>query len=150
MRNLFTRNALFALLLAGPATLTSCEKEPYCGCTPPPVEPVTSASLTRVNTWWLNELSSGSQISRSTDIKDRFSLQFQPDGSYTQTLLADGTTFNGTWMLMGANNRTLHFTDHKGDAQEYTIEGAGTETMVYSRKGKDGQTIVYAFGATRK
>ncbi|AHJ96699.1 hypothetical protein [Hymenobacter swuensis] len=150
MRNLFTRTVLFALFLATPAALTSCQDPIDCGCTPPPVEPVTSAALTRIATWWLNEASNAGQTTSTDAIKDRYSMQFKPDGTYTQTMLADGTTYAGAWMLMGTDNRILHLTDHKGAAQEYNVDGVNADKLVYRRAGKNNQSDIFSFGATRK
>ncbi|RSK36320.1 hypothetical protein [Hymenobacter metallilatus] len=141
--------ACSALLALGAAGTTSCEKS-TCGCTPPPREPVTTAAFTSVTVWWLNEVSSGGQLTSAEAIKDRYSMQFKPDGTYVQTLLADGTTYRGTWMLMGTDNRTLHLTDHKGTAQEYTVESVTTAKLVYGHPAKHNQPEMYSFGPARK
>ncbi|RPD45339.1 hypothetical protein DNI29_18315 [Hymenobacter sediminis] len=120
-----------------------------CKCAPPPKEPVTPAALSKVDTWYLNEVNSGGQLTRTNAIKDRYSIQFRTDGTYVQTLLADGTAYNGTWMLMGADNRILHLTDHKGAAQEYSVEGVSAESLFYGRLDKAGQLESYLFKSTR-
>jgi len=150
MRNLVHVILLSSLTLLGVNGITSCQQETDCGCTPLPREPITAAALTQVNTWWLDEVSSAGQITRTGAIKDRYSMQFKSDGTYVQTLLTDDTRYAGTWMLMGNNNRTLHLTDHKGSNQEYTVEGAGTENLFYWRTDKTGQTESFSFTSTRK
>ncbi|TGE08171.1 hypothetical protein [Hymenobacter fodinae] len=105
--------------------------------------------LTRSDTWWLQEVAIAGQITRGAAIKDRYTMRFHSDGTYTQTLVADGTEYKGKYMLMGSDNSTLHLTDHKGDAQEYTLEGGGTETLMYSRLNKAGQREVFSFRNTQ-
>ncbi|MBX0290651.1 hypothetical protein K3G63_09395 [Hymenobacter sp. HSC-4F20] len=151
----FVRVAALLGIVAGVGTgLSSCNhsdplQEPLCGCTPPPKGPVTAAALTATTTWWLNEVYSAGQVTRTDAITDRFSMQFKPDGTYIQTLLADGTEYRGTWMLMGTDNRTLHLTDHKGSSQELTVEGVNAETLGYGRTGKNGQQEYLLFRNTR-
>jgi hypothetical protein len=101
--------------------------------------------LSQPSTWWLQEVRTGTQSAKGTDIKDRYNISFQKDGSYTQTLLSDNTHYQGSWMLMGERNSTLHLTDHKGDPQEYLLQGVNTEVLYYSRLDKSGQTVVYLF-----
>jgi hypothetical protein len=105
--------------------------------------------LTRTDTWWLQEVVVADQITRGADIKDRYTMRFQSDGTYTQTILTTGTEYQGKYRLMGADNRTLHLTDHKGDAQEYTLEGGGSENLTYSRKNKAGQREILSFRNTQ-
>lgn len=138
---------LFSLLLLLTGLASSCGliDAPDCGCAPPPRQPVTAAALTSTATWYLQETTVAGKTTKAADLKDRYSMQFRPTGTYTQTLLADGTQYEGTWMLMGADNRTLHLVDHKGETQEYTIEGAYTESLVYGRLGKTGQYDYFAF-----
>jgi hypothetical protein len=133
------------LLLTGLASGCGLFQEPLCGCAPPPREPVTAASLTSTDTWYLQEATMDGKITKTADLKDRYSMRFGTAGTYTQTLLSDGTQFEGTWMLMGTDNRTLHLVDHKGETQEYTIEGANKESLVYGRPGKTSQYDYFAF-----
>ncbi|TGD82713.1 hypothetical protein [Hymenobacter wooponensis] len=138
-----------ALLLALTGLTTGCDHfvDPSCGCTPPPLPTFTATQLTQTSTWWLQEIRTSTQTVKGNDIKDRFSLSFQTDGSYTQTLLSDETHYQGTWMLMGTRNSTLHTVDHKGDTQEYTLQGANPEVLYYSRLDKNGQATNYTFTA---
>ncbi|WP_035562596.1 hypothetical protein [Hymenobacter sp. IS2118] len=101
-----------------------------------------------MNTWWLSEVFRAGQITQGDAIKDRYSMQFRPSGSYVQTLLSDGTVFEGTWMLMGADNRTLHLTDHKGAIQEYSV-AVSSESLTYGRNTGTGQAEHYGFRMTR-
>ncbi|GAB3227083.1 hypothetical protein GCM10027346_10060 [Hymenobacter seoulensis] len=142
---------LVMLLLSAGFGLSSCEvfSEPKCGCTPPPPEPIKAAALSQVSTWWLYEHKVGDQFAREDAIKDRFSMQFRADGTYTQTMLSDGTDYEGTWMLMGTDNRTLHLTDHKGSTQEFMMATAGTVMLAYYRQDKNNQTEYYSFKSTK-
>jgi hypothetical protein len=140
---------LLLTLLTGLATSCGMFHEPLCGCAPPPQQPYTTAMLTRTDTWWLQEVVVADQITRGAAIKDRFSLRFHTDGTYSKILLADGTEYIGTYMLMGTDNRTLHLTDHKGDAQDYTLLGGGPENLTYSQLNKAGQREVYGFKNTQ-
>ena len=136
------------LLLIG-LLLSSCDNQ-KCGCAPPPRPPVTVAALTSVAPWWLQEVTQGGQTTYDTHIKDRYSLRLRLDGTYTQTLLSDDSTaYNGTWLLMGAENRTLHLTDHKGAAQEYTVGDVSDKALYLYRPDKNGQPESYLFKATR-
>ncbi|SNC67036.1 hypothetical protein SAMN06265337_1813 [Hymenobacter gelipurpurascens] len=136
---------LLLVLFTGLVSSCSLIDRPDCGCVPPPRQPVTTASLTSTDTWYLQEATVSGKTTKTADLKDRYSMHFGTTGTYTQTLLADGTTYEGTWMLMGTDNRTLHLADHKGEAQEYTVEGAGPESLVYGRMGKTGQYDYFAF-----
>ncbi|QJX47760.1 hypothetical protein HMJ29_12735 [Hymenobacter taeanensis] len=138
---------LLLTLVAGLTSSCGIFEEPLCGCIPPPLPTFTSAQLTQTNTWWLQQVTSGSQTVKGADIKDRYSMSFRPDGTYTQTLLSDDTDNQGTWMLMGTRNSDLHLVDHKGDNQSYTLEGANPEVLYYSRMNKSGQPEVYMFTA---
>jgi hypothetical protein len=128
--------------------LTSCNGEEVkpgkCGCAPPPMEPVTTAQL--VHTWQLEQFGvTGSPAVQGDAIKDRYQIKFAADGRYTQFLLADSTTYEGTWKLMGTDNRTLHLTDHKGVAQDYTMQGINTQVMLYGRSSKESKYELYTF-----
>jgi hypothetical protein len=105
------------LVLAG--LVTSCEKA--CGCSPMPPIGVSDAELLR--TWRLDEISqSGKVTSSGAAIKDRYTLTFQAQGSYTQKLLPTGDEFIGTWKLTNSGH-TLDLIDHKGAPQTYEIRG---------------------------
>ncbi|QDA59138.1 lipocalin-like domain-containing protein [Hymenobacter jejuensis] len=124
--------------------LSSCDPS-SCGCAPPPAPHVTAAQL--LHKWQQSELQIGtpSVVVRDNDIKNRYAIEFRTDGTYTQTLLADNSTYTGTWMLMEPDNRMLHLTDQKGDIQEYTIISVSDQTLVYSRPNKAGQQEYYSF-----
>lgn len=136
------RFLLFAFVLAGP-TLTSCSSDDD---PTPVVQPVSTQQLT-VGSWRLEEIRKNGQITSSgTGIKDRYSLTFRSDATYTQKLLADNTTYNGTWMLM-SNNTMLHLTDQKGANTEYKLAGLTTTELRYNFLNKDGQTEELVFVA---
>ncbi|HEX8426833.1 hypothetical protein [Hymenobacter sp.] len=108
---------LLLLLLAG--MLTACNNQD-CGCVPPPG----LADSQLLHTWQLDKiLGDGQVISSGNDIKDRYTLAFKAQHIYTQTILATGTEFNGTWKLTSAGH-SLELTDHKGDIQTYSINGS--------------------------
>jgi hypothetical protein len=136
----------FAALLPGLLALllvSSCSTDNRkCGCAPPPKEPITAASLTRVNTWFLRDLTSAGQLYRDDAIPNRYSLQFRADGTYTQLSV-------GTWVLMGDDNSTLHLTDYANVAQEYKVEGATTTALVLSRPEQNNQLEISGFNPTR-
>jgi hypothetical protein len=82
---------------------------------------VSDAELLR--TWRLDEISqSGKVTSSGAAIKDRYTLTFQAQGSYTQKLLPTGDEFIGTWKLTNSGH-TLDLIDHKGAPQTYEIRG---------------------------
>ncbi|ALD21428.1 hypothetical protein AM218_09605 [Hymenobacter sp. DG25A] len=127
-------------------TLSSCEKEPLdCGCTPPPRPTFTSAQLTQATTWRLDEMVADGNTTRTESIKDRFSLAFKADGTYTQTLLADNTVFQGTWTLTDAFYSTLNLTDHKGALQQYSLARADDQILTYGHLNKDNKWDYYIF-----
>ncbi|SET70569.1 hypothetical protein [Hymenobacter actinosclerus] len=141
---------LLPVLAALALTLGSCEKEPIdCGCTPPPREPVTAASLTRTSTWYLSEYTAANQTTRADAIKDRFALRFAPDGSYRRILLSDYSETAGTWKFTDPDNRQLHLIDHKGDPQNFTVEAANAETLFLYRPDKTGMDEMYLFKTVR-
>lgn len=114
-----------------------------CGCTPPPPEPVTLAQI--VHTWQLEQITTNGQYINGTNIKDRYQMKFMADGRYAQMLLADSTTYAGTWKLTGDGNHTLHLTDHKGASQEYTINGVNSQRLLYGRGNKENKYDLYTF-----
>ena len=136
------RFLLFAFVLAGPA-LTSCgsDDEPT-----PVVQPVSTQQLT-VGSWRQEEIrKNGQTTSSGSGIKDRYSLTFRTDATYSQKLLADNTIYNGTWMLM-SNSTVLHLTDQKGAKNEYKLASLTTTELRYNFLNKDGQTEELVFAA---
>jgi hypothetical protein len=98
-----------------------------------------------VHTWQLDQIMAGGQYTDGPNIKDRYRIQFMADGRYAQTLLADSTRYVGTWKLAGDGNHTLQLTDHKGAAQEYTINGASSQKLLYGRGNKENKYELYTF-----
>jgi hypothetical protein len=143
MLTLRLRYWLFFFVFASLA-LGSCSKKDDAQ----PVAPsATTQQLATSGSWRLDEIKQNSQVSSSgAGIKDRYSLKFRADGTYTQTLLADNTTYNGTWMLM-SNNTVLHFVDHKGASSDYTISGVSATSLRYSFTNKSSQTEELGFSA---
>ncbi|MFD2717648.1 lipocalin family protein [Hymenobacter monticola] len=144
MFTLRLRNWLFLSAFAGLA-LGSCSKKDDAQ----PVTPTsaTTQQLATSGSWRLDEITQNSQVSSSgAGIKDRYSLKFRADGTYSQTLLADNTTYNGTWMLM-SNNTVLDFTDHKGANSEYTISSVSGTALRYRFTNKTNQTEELGFSA---
>ena len=131
-----------ALALSG-LSLTSCSKDD-----PQPQTTITAQQqqLT-TGSWRLDQIKEAGQITSSgAGIKDQYSLTFRTDGSYTQKLLADNTTYNGTWMLM-SNNTMLHLVDHKGANTEYKLASLTPTELRYGFTNKDGQTEELVFAA---
>ena len=143
------RHLLLSALAALTLTLGSCEKEPMCGCMPPPRPIITAAALTRPYYWYLNEYTAGGQTARDYSIKDRFALSFSSDGTYRRTLLSDDSETAGTWKLTDPDNRQLHLIDHKGDPQDFVVGATNTESLVLYRPDKTGQQEVYFFTTVR-
>jgi hypothetical protein len=142
MFKLRTLAPVFALLFGLLTLLSSCDEN----SDPEPTPEITPAALTASSSWRLDEISLNGQTSSSgATIKDRYTLNFRPGGSYTQTLLADSTAYVGTWMLMGSN--VLHFVDHKGDSHEYTLKGLTSQKLRYSWINKAGHTEEDLFSA---
>ena len=136
------RASLFALALAATG-LSSCQKD----------DPTPAATLTQqqqqlaTGSWRLDQIKQDGQVSSTTTgIKDRYSLKFRSDGTYTQTLLADNTAYNGTWMLM-TNNTQLHLTDHKGTANDYTLANLSATELRYTYTTKTNQLEERTFSA---
>ncbi|OWP62428.1 hypothetical protein CDA63_14155 [Hymenobacter amundsenii] len=143
------RHLLLSALAALTLTLGSCEKEPLCGCMPPPRPAITAAALTQASTWYLSEYTAAGQITRDYSIKDRFALRFAPDGSYRRILLSDDSETAGTWKLNNPDNRMLILTDHKGDPQEFVVQDATNETLFLYRPAKTGSPDAYLFKTVR-
>jgi hypothetical protein len=138
------RPSLFLLLfgLAG-LSVASCSKKDD---PTPQAQSATSQQLT-TGSWRLDEIRQSGQVASSgTGIKDRYSLQFKSDGTYTQKLLADNTTYNGTWALQN-NNTTLHFTDQKGANNDYALTSLKATELRYSYTNKSSQTEELVFSA---
>ena len=131
-----------ALALSG-LSLASCSKndpEPQTTITASPQQLATGS-------WRLDQIKEAGQVtSAGAAIKDQYSLTFRPDGTYTQKLLADNTTYNGTWMLM-SNNSVLHLTDHKGDSNQYTLASLTATELRYIFTNKTGQVEERTFSA---
>jgi hypothetical protein len=107
--------------------------------------PTISSQYLAVGSWRLDAIrEAGQTVSSGTAIKDRYTFTFRPDGTYTQTLLDDGETFDGSWMLMG-NNAILHFTDHKGDDHQYTLTSLTATELRYSWVNRDNVVEEYVF-----
>jgi len=143
MFNLRLRFSVFLLVFAflGLA-LSSCQTDDDDD----PAPAINSQDLT-VGSWRLDAIQeAGQTVSSGTAIKDRYSLTFRPDGTYTQKLLDDNTTFDGTWMLMGGNT-ILHFTDHKGDDHQYTLTSLTATELRYNRVNKENVVEENVFSA---
>ncbi|MBF9140163.1 lipocalin-like domain-containing protein [Hymenobacter properus] len=133
-----------ALSVFAASALGSCSKKDD---SKPVAASATTQQLATNGSWRLDEITQNSQVSSSgAGIKDRYSLKFRSDGTYTQNLLADNTTYNGTWMLM-SNNTVLHFVDHKGANSEYTISSVSGNSLRYRFTNKSNQTEELGFSA---
>jgi Lipocalin-like domain len=134
----FTR--LFCLLAVLSLALGSCQEDD-------PTPSHDPAKTLATGSWRLDEIREDNQVtSAGTAIKDRFTLTFRPDGTYTENQFVNGTTYTGTWMLMG-NNAILHFTDHKGDDHQYTLIGFSDTSMQYGWLNKNNKQEVFVFSA---
>ncbi|WBO85189.1 hypothetical protein [Hymenobacter yonginensis] len=106
-----------------------------------PIKTLTTGS------WRLDEIRENNQVtSTGTAIKDRFSLTFRTDGTYTENQFVNGTTYAGTWMLMSGNT-ILHFTDQKGDDHQYNLVSISETGLQYGALNKNNQQEVYTFSA---
>lgn len=131
-----------ALALSG-LSLASCSKDD-----PQPHSAITASSqqLT-AGSWRLDQIKQAGQVTGTgAAIKDQYSLTFRADGTYTQKLLADNTSYNGTWMLM-SNNTVLHLTDQKGDSNQYTLASLTATELRYTFTNKTGQAEERIFSA---
>ncbi|MGY3090382.1 hypothetical protein ACVWYF_003437 [Hymenobacter sp. UYAg731] len=125
-------------------SLGSCKKDP--APTPQPTVITSTQQLTTGN-WRLDQIKQAGQVtSTGSGIKDQYSLTFRTDGTYTQKLVADGTTYPGTWMLMG-NNTMLHLTDNKGTSNEYTVAALSATELRYTFTNKTGAVEERTFSA---
>lgn len=136
------RSLLFFFFSAGLAFSSCTEKED----SEPQKITATSQQLT-AGSWRLEEINQNGKVTSSgANIKDRYSLSFRADGTYTQTLLADNSTYVGTWMLMN-DNSVLHYTDHKGAKSEYKLTGVKPNELRYSYTNKTNQQEELVFSA---
>ena len=131
-----------SLALAG-LSLTGCKKE----------DPQPATSLTAqqqqlsTGSWRLDEIKQAGQVASSgSTIKDRYALTFRANGTYTQKLLADNTTYDGTWQLLN-NNATLRITDQKGTSNDYVVASLSATTLRYTFTNKDNQAEERTFSA---
>ena len=131
---------LFFIVLAG-FTLGSCQKKDDFQ-----PQKVATPQLTN-GSWRLDQiLQNGVATSSGAGIKDRYSLKFRTDGTFTQTLLADNTASAGTWLLIN-NSITLRLTDNKGTASDYTLATLSDTELRYSFTNKNGQVEERDFSA---
>ncbi|GAA3955827.1 hypothetical protein [Hymenobacter algoricola] len=136
---------LFTLLFGLLGFLSGCNKDN--DSTSDPAPEITLTALTTAKSWRLDEIKQNNQTSSSgTGIKDRYTFTFRADGSYTQTLLADNTTYPGVWMLM-SNNTMLHLVDHKGDSHAYTLTGLTAQQLRYRWTNKENKLEEFVFSA---
>ncbi|RSK36321.1 hypothetical protein [Hymenobacter metallilatus] len=128
---------LFAVFFSTFFMVGSCDNT-SCGCDPVPVPSVVMAQMAQK--WRLDEVYLNNQLAGSgSTIKDRYTIQLRADGTYVQTLLADGTTYNGTWKLE-ESNMLLNLVDHKGAAQDYTVGRVSNQELRYAWVNKSGET----------
>lgn len=131
---------LFVFVCIG-LTLGSCSKDDD------PEPAIGSAQQLATGSWRLDTIrENGQTTSSGAAIKDRFTFTFRPNGTYTQTLLEDGDTFEGTWMLM-SNNTVLHMTDHKGSDHEYLVTKLTATELRYSWTNKENELEEFAFSS---
>ncbi len=115
------------------------------GCTLDEPKPQYSAQQLVTGSWLLEEIRQSGQVSASgATIKDRYSLDFNSDGTYTQKLLADNSTYQGTWALM---DDKLRLKDHKGTDFAYTMDYLTTAELRYNFINKNGQFESLFFSA---
>lgn len=135
------RLPFFLLLLISSLTLGSCKKQDDLQ-----PQKITSPQITN-GSWRLDQiLQNGVVASSGTNIKDRYSLTFRTDGTYTQKLLADNTTYDGTWLLLN-NTVTLRLTDNKGTDSDYTLATLSDTELRYSFTNRNGQVEERDFSA---
>lgn len=134
----FTR--LFCLLAVLSVAFSSCQEENEPTPSFDPIKTLTTGS------WRLDEIRENNQVtSTGTGIKDRYSLTFRADGTYTENQFVNGTTYAGTWMLMSGT--ILHFTDHKGESHQYNLVSISDTGLQYGWLNKNNQQEVYTFSA---
>ena len=131
----------FWLLLCVVAGLTTrCKKDD-----PQPQPEPTSQQLT-TGSWRLDQIRQNGQFISGADIKDRYSLTFRADGTYIQKLLADNTSYKGTWLLT-SNNNVLRITDHKGTTTDCASVNVSATELRYLLANKAGQVEERVFSA---
>jgi hypothetical protein len=128
----------FILLSVLAASLSSCQKDDKPSDPTPIVEP-SSTDAQMVKKWRLDEVHSSGQMVAGENIKDRHTMEFRADGTYSQTLLKDGTVFTGTWKLK-QKATVLHISDHKKDQQDYTVTLLTDKELRYTRDDKKSNT----------
>jgi hypothetical protein len=116
---------LLSLTFATGLSLSSCKKD-----TPTFPTILTPKEQLAVGSWRLDEFKQGGQVSTGNAIKDRYSLTFRADGTYTQKILADNTTYPGTWALVN-DNTVLNLTDHKGTTNRYPLTALSATELSY-------------------
>ncbi|MBH8569768.1 hypothetical protein KB206_12810 [Microvirga sp. STS02] len=125
-------------------SLGSCKKD--SAATPQPTATSSTQQLT-TGSWRLDQIKQGGQVTGTgSGIKDQYSLTFRTDGTYTQKLLADGTTYPGTWMLM-SNNTVLHLIDNKGTSNDYAVAALTATELRYTFTNKTGAVEERTFSA---
>ncbi|WP_375437216.1 lipocalin family protein [uncultured Hymenobacter sp.] len=128
---------LFTFMTLG---LGSCSEED-------PEPAISYSQQLTTGSWRLDAIQiSGQATSSGTAIKDRYSLTFRPDGTYIENQFVNGSTYNGTWMLMGSNT-ILHFTDHKGANHEFILTKLTASEMRYHWTNKENKQEEYVFTA---
>lgn len=128
------------LLLMGTIT-SSCKKDDVLK------ESLLKAKL--VQKWQLDELYFDGKLTDSgAAIKDRYTLLFRADGTYVQTLVADGTQFNGTWKFTEGDVVTLQLTDHKGDSRVYVVSTLTQQELRYGAANTSGKLQEWRFSST--
>ncbi|RSK43197.1 lipocalin-like domain-containing protein [Hymenobacter rigui] len=122
-------------LLAVSGISSSCSKDDVKPAATTSVVTAQMAQKWRLDDVYLNNQPAGS----GSAIKDRYTIQFKADGTYVQTLMADGTTFNGTWKL-DESKMLLNLVDHKGTAQDYNVGKVSNQELRYAWVNKSGET----------
>ena len=143
---LFSLRTLSLAVAVASLSLASCSKDNDPQPTPTTAVAAQTQQLTTGN-WRLDQIKEGGQVTSSGNgIKDQYSLTFRANGTYTQKLLADNSTYEGTWMLMN-NNSVLHLVDHKGTSNQYTLSGFSATEMRYTFTNKNNVAEERIFSA---
>ena len=131
---------LLLVVLSG-LTLGSCQDKENLQ-----PQKITTPQLTN-GSWRLDQiLQNGVVTSSGSGLKDRYSLTFRTDGTYTQKMLADNTTYAGNWLLLNSNV-TLRLIDNKGTASDYTLSTLSDTEMRYSFTNRNSQVEERDFSA---
>ncbi|MFD2784169.1 lipocalin family protein [Hymenobacter rubripertinctus] len=102
-----------------------------------------------VQKWQLDELSLDGQVTDSgAAIKDRYTLLFRADGTYVQTLMADGTQYTGSWKFNEGDVVTLQLTDHKGNSRQYMVSTLTEKELRYGATNTNGKLQEWRFSST--